>query len=183
LNSNNQFNIQFSGLSLGIHQFSFNIDDRFFAELEGALIEKGNVLANVELDKRETMLVLKISFEGFVEIECDRCTTLAPFPVEGNAKMIIKLSDSDESPNNEDDIISIERGEHEFNLSQHLYDYIALSLPLRTVPCEENGDESICDKVVIEKLEGLKINELPETEENIDPRWEKLRQLGGINPN
>lgn len=183
LNSSNQFNIQFSGLSIGVHQFSFEINNQFFAELEGALIEKGNVLANVELDRRETMLVLKLSFEGFVDVTCDRCTTQAPFPVEGNAKMIIKLSDSEESPDNEDDIISIDRNEYAFDMSQHLYDYIALSLPLRTVPCEIDGDNSICDQIVIEKLEGLKVNELPENEENIDPRWEKLRQLGGINPN
>jgi uncharacterized metal-binding protein YceD (DUF177 family) len=78
----------------------------------------------------------------------------------------------------DDELVILPRGEYEYNIAQHLYEEIGLSLPLRVVPCEVTNDTSMCDQSVIERLENMLVDETPEDEEEqIDPRWEKLRGL------
>ncbi len=166
-----QYSIQFAGLSDGEHRFEFEIEDRFFASIPNAVVPAGTVHLEVVLIKQPTMLTLNCSFKGNVETVCDRCAVNYPYPVEGQQRIIIKLGDE---PSDDEDLVVLPRGEHEFNIAQHIYEYIALSLPLRIVPCEELGDTSICDKATLARLDELSIAEEP-TE--IDPRWAKLNEL------
>lgn len=166
-----QFSIQFAGLSDGEHAFEFVIGDQFFSSIPNAVVPAGNLTVQVLLSKQPSMITLQISFEGSVETVCDRCAVTYPFPVEGKERLIIKLGDE---PSEDEDLVVLPRGEHEFNIAQYLYEYIALSLPLRLVPCETTGDESICDKATLARLDEYSVSD--EATE-IDPRWAKLNEL------
>ena len=48
-----KFNLQFSGLKLGIHHFNFQIEDSFFEEIEIEEIQNVDAKINVNLEKRE----------------------------------------------------------------------------------------------------------------------------------
>jgi uncharacterized metal-binding protein YceD (DUF177 family) len=166
-----QYSIQFVGLSDGEHHFEFEIEDQFFASIPNAVVPAGNITVDVLLTKQPTMLTLHFHFKGSVETVCDRCAVNNPFPVEGNERLIIKLGDE---PSGDEDLVVLPRGEHEFNIAQHIYEYLALSLPLRIVPCEATGDESICDKSTLARLDEFSVSD--EATE-IDPRWVKLNEL------
>ena len=166
-----QYSIQFAGLSDGEHHFEFEIGDQFFASITNAVVPAGNVKVDVLLTKHPSMITLQFSFSGSVETVCDRCAISYPFPVEGKERLIIKLGDE---PSGDEDLVVLPRGEHEFNIAQHIYEYIALSLPLRLVPCESTGDESICDKTTLARLDEYSVSD--EASE-IDPRWAKLNEL------
>jgi uncharacterized metal-binding protein YceD (DUF177 family) len=171
-----QFSIPFVGLADGDHQFHFEIGDAFFQALEYSVIEGGNLDVEVLLNKKPNMITLRFEFKGNVKVTCDRCAVHVSYPVEGQQRLIIQLGDGHAE---DDELIVLPRGEFEFNIAQHLYEYIALSLPLRIVPCEESGDTSVCDQTVIQRLDDM-MRSVEDEEEPLDPRWEKLK---GLNSN
>ena len=69
-----QFSIPFAGLARGVHQFEFEIDDKFFEAFENSVIEKANVHVDLELIKEDNMLTLTFRFNGRITHECvTRC--------------------------------------------------------------------------------------------------------------
>jgi uncharacterized metal-binding protein YceD (DUF177 family) len=170
-----EYKIQFSGLSDGIHQYSYDIKDSFFENFEHTIVSGGHLKVDLELDKRPTLLTLNFSFEGSLQTDCDRCAVTAPYPVEGEARLIIQLTDGE---SDDDDLIYLPNDAFEYNIAQYLYETLALSLPLRVVHCEVSGDKSICDQKVIDYLDALSVPE-PEEEPESDPRWDALKGLSG----
>jgi uncharacterized metal-binding protein YceD (DUF177 family) len=66
----------------------------------------------------------------------------------------------------------IPRNESQIDLSQYIYEFINLLLPLRVVhPDDENG-VSMCDKAVLAKLAEHSI-----PEPKADPRWDILKKI------
>lgn len=169
--------IQFAGLKDGLHSFSYEVGDLFFDSFEQNLVLGGKVLVNLDLDKQSDHLVLNFNFEGSLNVDCDRCAVSAPFPIKGSSRLILQL-ESGES--DDDDIEYLSSDAYEYNIAHYLYETLALSLPLRLVPCEASGDKSICDQAVIDKLEAMSVAE-PEVEEEVptDPRWDALKKLSG----
>ena len=51
------FEIQFSALKLGSHQFSFDIEDAFFTLFENSEIEKALIRIELTLVKKATLLI------------------------------------------------------------------------------------------------------------------------------
>ena len=56
--------VRLSGLGEGDHDFSFELDHKFFASLEEPEIENGNVRAEVLLEKKVGLLALHFHLEG-----------------------------------------------------------------------------------------------------------------------
>ena len=75
----------------------------------------------------------------------------------------------------DDDIISIAANEHELNISQFVYEYIMLSLPLKRVHPDDKDGNSTCDKEVLDKLNDYIVEE--EEEDSKDPRWDGLKDI------
>ncbi|MGB1931888.1 MAG: hypothetical protein ACPHL8_02420 [Flavobacteriales bacterium] len=50
------FEIQFSALKLGSHQFNFDIEDSFFTLFDYSEIEKANISTSITLVKKATLL-------------------------------------------------------------------------------------------------------------------------------
>lgn len=170
-----QYNVQFSGLSEDVHEFQYEIKDAFFKEFENAVVDGGDIQVDLVLDKQTTLITMNFSFKGIAQVMCDRCAAVNPYPIEGTSRLILKLGEGEAD---DDELVILPRGEYEYNIAQHLYEEIGLSLPLRVVPCEVTNDTSMCDQSVIDRLENMLVDEAPEDEEEqIDPRWEKLRGL------
>jgi uncharacterized metal-binding protein YceD (DUF177 family) len=171
-----EYKIQFSGLSDGIHQFSYEISNAFFENFEHPIVSGGEVKVNLELDKKPTLLTLNFSFTGSLNVECDRCTVTAPYPIEGTSRLLIQLTDGE---SDDDDLIYLPNDAYEYNIAHYLYETLALSLPLRVVPCEIDGDKTICDQKVIGYLDAMSVPEPEEEEPESDPRWDALKKLTG----
>ena len=63
------YTIPFAGLKMGHHLFDFEIDNAFFEELDYSLIQKGDVHVSIDLEKKETMLIVLFDLKGAVESE------------------------------------------------------------------------------------------------------------------
>lgn len=169
-----RYNIEFKGLSEGLHDFEYEIDDSFFEHFEGSLIEKGKIKANIALEKRSSFLVLTIKIRGFVVLTCDRC--LEPYlqKIKNESEVFVKFGEdtSDEG----DNVIWVLPEEHHINVSQLIYEYSVLAIPMRHVHPKNEQGERDCNKEMIEKLKIYKVsgkNEIP----NTDPRWDTLKNI------
>lgn len=171
----NHFEVSFSGLKIGQHQFEFEISKVFFDTyqdrgIEGELIQDGDIHFDLDLEKKETMMVLDFSFHGSVISECAKCLEGVEILVEGKHRVIAKFSD--EPALDEDDLISIPSTMHKIDLSEYLYQFIYLALPARVI-----HDDGECDISMLDKLREYEVGTTDSDEDEIDPRWNTLKDL------
>jgi uncharacterized metal-binding protein YceD (DUF177 family) len=164
-----QFLISFGGLKAGIHEFEFDIDDRFFENFEYSEIKKGSLKVLIEIEKQERMLILNFSISGFIETTCDRCLDVFPLSIEGKYPLFVKFgSDFHEES---DDVIVIPQHETRFDAEHYIYEFITLLVPIRHVHPQSEDGTSGCDPLILKKIEELKHTE------KSDSRWEILKKL------
>ena len=164
------FIVQFSGLKLGKHSFEFDVDDAFFEKLEYSPIEKGEVEVTVVLEKKSSMMILDFELDGWVAANCDRCTVEFKQPLSGEHQLYVKFGDEYEEL--DETLLVIPHESYELDVSQLIYEFIQLNVPVRKIPCEENDDTSLCDQ------ETLKVLEASETDgKSSNPLWAELNKI------
>ncbi len=180
MNRLNDYSIAFKGLKDGKHQFHYKIDNNFFKNIEGSVIKDGQFEVDVELIKRSQMLQLDFKIEGNVHTICDNCLGDLTLAVFNESTIYIKFGIAYDEPS--DEIIVLPYEEHEFNIAQLLYEYIVVSMPLRSV----HEDQESCDQDMIQRLQSHELAEqtsFKDENEAIDPRWEALKKLKDNNSN
>ena len=78
---------------------------------------------------------------GQVTVECDRCLDELDMPVDVEIKLSVKYGmeeNSEEPQPGEREVIFIPDTDAEFDMSQIIYDYVCLSLPMQRV--HEEGE-------------------------------------------
>jgi uncharacterized metal-binding protein YceD (DUF177 family) len=174
----NEFLIPFIGLKLGKHQFEYQIIKAFFESFDYDEFERADIKVSVVFDKKNTMLELNFKHKGTIHVPCDLTNEMFDFPIKGKLKVIVQFGEEYNDDN--DELLILPHGEHEINISQIIYEMIALSIPFRKVhPGVKDGT---LDSEALRKLNELRVEEVKEeenknTEDNIDPRWDKLKQL------
>ncbi|WP_461448666.1 YceD family protein [Mucilaginibacter sp.] len=169
------YTIPFTGLKLGKHQFEFDVTDSFFDEFDYSLVKKGNLKCVVELEKQETLIILNFHITGYIDLNCDRC--LAPYPqlLDIKEQQIAKFSE--EEIDEDEEIITLGKSDHEINIAPLIYEYINVSVPF-IATCGDEGNTEYCDKEMLDSLEKLAANNNNEQEDEIaDPRWEALKKI------
>jgi len=168
MNYMNHFIIPFAGLKVGNHSFTFDIEEKFFDHFEYSEIKKGKLHVDCLLEKQSRMMVLYFDTAGTVQVSCDRCAEEFDLPIEGKQKLIVKFGE-DHTEESEEVLVITEK-EHELDVSQYLYEYIHLLLPIKKTHATDESGNSMCNPDVIRFIE--------EPEESVnDPRWEVLQKL------
>lgn len=170
-----QFSIPFTGLKIGKHQFDFEIDNSFFDAFEYSLVKKGNLKADIELDKQETMLILQFRIKGTIVLDCDKCLAEFNAPVEIQERQIVKFAE-DELESDDLEIIVLNKKESELDVSGLIYEFINVSVPYIKI-CELNGDGQKCDQEMIAKLQSFTVGSQEVENNDDDPRWAALKKL------
>lgn len=165
------FTIPFAGLKLGHHTYEFEVDDTFFEDLEYSLIKKGSVSVSIDLEKKETMLILQFALTGSVEVECNLCTDPLNQQVEATYPLIYKFGLEELE---DDSIIVIHPDSYQIDVQHPIYEFLTISLPIRTV-----HSEGLCNQEMIETLNKYLSSpkENDENNDDIDPRWSALNNL------
>jgi uncharacterized metal-binding protein YceD (DUF177 family) len=168
-----QYIVQFGGLSVGLHDFEFEVNDAFFKSIENSDIQKAHLFVDAKLTKQNNLLQMQFNIEGTVGVDCDRCLKYFDYPIDTQENLVIKHGNPDEST---DEILVIPEGQDEFDISQYLYEYIILAIPARRVPCELDKEAFVCDTETLNKLNNLAI-ESEKVEEPNNPMWEQLNKI------
>lgn len=168
------YTIPFVGLKLGKHQFEYEIDNEFFEHFEYDEFNSANVKVDLLLEKKTTLLELTFKASGTVNVFCDLTNEPYDQPINSELILVIKFGDSYNDEN--EDLLILPHGEYEVNVAQYIYELIVLAVPSKRIhPGVEDGS---LQSDVLDKLEELspKEKEIKE-EEDIDPRWNKLKNL------
>ena len=179
MNKRKEFLIPFAGLKLGKHHFEYQISNAFFEIFDYNEFNNSNIKANVVLEKKSTMLELAFKHKGTVNVACDLTNEEFDLPIKGNMKLIVRFGEAFNNDNEE--LLILPHGEFQIDIAQYIYEMIVLSIPLRRIhPGVKDGS---LNTEALKKLKELTIKELKidhkkeQKEENIDPRWDKLKQL------
>ncbi|KJD34027.1 DNA-binding protein [Tamlana nanhaiensis] len=171
-----EFTIPFVGLKIGKHHFDYEVEKAFFEYFEFEDFNDANITVNVELEKKSTLLELHFKILGWVNVNCDLTNEPYNQTIENEFNLVVKFGDE----YNDDyiDILIIPHGTFEINIQQYVYELIVLAVPAKRVhPGVEDGS---LDSEILKKLEELSPSEQKEHKdqnEDIDPRWNKLKNL------
>jgi uncharacterized metal-binding protein YceD (DUF177 family) len=163
------YDVSFSGLKTGKHEFRFEIDKEFFQLFDTEQeFTNPKIAVDVSLDKHSTFLEFEIKVNGTVELVCDITTENFDHPIENEIKVLVKFGE--EYDDSEEDVITIPISDHAFNVAQLIYETVALSIPMKKVSPHINDED-------LQILEKFSSKEIEEEEHESDPRWEALKKL------
>jgi uncharacterized metal-binding protein YceD (DUF177 family) len=175
-----KYDIEFKGLKEGLHEFEYEIEDKFFEHFDQDLVSVGNLVVNVDFEKRNTFLKLYFNIKGWVELTCDRCLEDYRQKVKMKSELLVKFDENNYE--DDDEVVWLLPEEHKINLAQLIYEYIVLGIPMKHVHPDKKNGESGCNPEMLERINNQSPQEPEENEENeIDPRWEALKKLRNNN--
>lgn len=159
--------------------FSFKLDDEYFKAIDADEVRGGEVETTVKVSRATGCFEVVISSKGQVTVECSRCLDPMTLTVETNDKLYVKLGEDylDEG----DEYVVIPQDSPKFDVSWHIYEFIALS-----IPPQHSHQEGECNPEMEALLTGSSSScsdddadsEASDSgESSIDPRWEKLKLL------
>jgi len=168
----NDYQVPFTGLKEGKHNFEFEIKNTFFLHFGFEEFNSSNVTVDLVLNKTATMMELTFTAKGSVSINCD--VTNEPFDqkIDATLNLIVKFGEVFNDENEE--ILILPHGEFEVAVQQYIYEMIVLSIPIkREHPGIADGTLKSEMFTKIKEYNG----ENKKEEDKIDPRWNKLKNL------
>ncbi|MEO8211534.1 MAG: DUF177 domain-containing protein [bacterium] len=172
MSNEREYMINFGSLTKGEHEFEFEVDDSFFKRFENSIIDRGQVDVLVVVDKKDNMLMLDFTMQGNVIVTCDRCLEDLELEIEGYNELIIKIGAENEELS--ETVVVVSSKEHEIDISQYIYEFITLIIPMRNVHDDEANGQT-CDPEILKEIDKHLIQENPEPP--VDPRWDALKNI------
>jgi len=167
------FEIAFVGLKPGVHQFNYDLDDKFFAEKGAEDFTNAQANVKLSLEKNTGFMLLKFEVGGKADVSCDRCGNPLTMDLWDEFHVVVKLVDNpDEMNMNEEDpdVFYIARTESHLEVSDWLYEFAMLSVPTQRMCGEDEKGGSKCNNEVLEKLRQMEVKE----EHNANTLWKGL---------
>ncbi len=185
-----KYKIDLKGMQTDSVKYEFVLDNLYFAHIDGPEVQKGKV--NVTLTVKRTSRAFELSFqtEGMVSVPCDRCLDDMELPISSSDKLMVKFGH--EYAEEGDNLIVIPEEEGEINVAWFMYEFVALSVPMKHVHAPGK-----CNKAMSSKLKKHTARSSDETEDDFeddrggddlaleddgnaspaDPRWDALKGL------
>jgi uncharacterized metal-binding protein YceD (DUF177 family) len=172
-----EFEIAFVGLKPGVHEYRYEITDRFFERFQQQDFRNCKASVNLFLDKKNGFMLLKFEIGGSLEVTCDRCNSNLPLELWDEFNITVKMVEEPELMNGQEDdpdVYYIGRGESHIDVADWIYEFINLSIPMQKTCGFEKMDGPHCNKTAREMLKKMDAEET-ETKEN--PIWKGLEKF------
>jgi uncharacterized metal-binding protein YceD (DUF177 family) len=153
-----EYEIAFAGLKLGVHEFSYEINDTFFEPFQQQDFSGCHARIKLTLDKKSGFLLLKFEIGGSLEVVCDRCNGKLPLELWEEFNIIVKLVEEPALMNEQEDdpdIYYISHGESHIDISGWVYEFINLSIPMHKVCAFDKMDGPYCNPEALEVLKRM----------------------------
>ena len=167
-----EYNIQFVGLKEGEHTFNYTIDNKFFESFNFEEFESSKVEVTLKFIKKSRLFELIFEADGYVEVPCDITNELYKQEVDASMPIVVKFGEEYNDDNEE--ILIIPHEAYELNVAQFIYELVVLGVPTKRV--HPKVLDGTMESETLTKLKELEVKE-EKKEENIDPRWDKLKSL------
>lgn len=180
-----RFIIDLKHLEKGVYNYHFSMTDEDFEKIGGSEFQKGDVEVDVEMRVSSgDSFSFDFEIDGTVIVPCDRCLEDMELEISTDGHFDAKFGDGE----SDDELVFISEIDQKIDLSWHIYEFIALAIPIRHV--HEDGE---CDEAMAEKFRSHECFESGEDDEDsesadlasntaagekeIDPRWEALKNF------
>jgi|SRR5574344_117516 uncharacterized protein len=126
-----------NGLTAGKTQVSRTVGKKFFNSFENSEILDADLDVDITIEKSGQYIGVDAHIEGNVTVLCDRCLEDLSLPVATTVKLSVKFGEEpavqDEFQEGEREIIFLPESDSNLDLSQIVYDYTCLSLPMQRI--------------------------------------------------
>ncbi len=171
------FEIAFVGLKPGVHEFSYELDDKFFAETGEKDFSNITAQVKLQLDKKAGFMLLKFEIAGKADVTCDRCGSNITKELWDEFNILVKMVANPDEMNDQEedpDVFYISQTESHLQLNTWLYEFVVLSIPLQKMCKEEEIGGPQCNNEVLEKLRSM---EIKAGENNANQLWKGLEKF------
>ena len=138
------FIVPLSGLAPGKTHFRWHAEGQFFSAFENSEILDADLVVDVWAEKSGRYAAVDLGIEGTVVVECDRCLGDLELPVSVHPSFSIKYGEESEEQSSETEggreILMLPETDADLDLTQVIYDYVCISLPLSRVHPEGECD-------------------------------------------
>jgi uncharacterized metal-binding protein YceD (DUF177 family) len=138
------YNIDLKALEQGKHSYTYTLDDVYFAKIDSAEVQRGNVTAGVDVVVSAAGYDVRFKVEGHVIIACDRCLDDMQQAIKADDRLRIRLGDE---LADDGEVMVLPERDPVLNVAWFLYELIALSIPIKHVHAP--GE---CNKTMAAKL-------------------------------
>ncbi|HXR83990.1 MAG TPA: DUF177 domain-containing protein [Hanamia sp.] len=181
MGNSREYDIAFVGLKPGIHEFTYQVTDKFFAnykETDSAALGFSNCDATVKvtLEKNTSFMLLKFEVGGSVSVICDRCGNTLPIDLWDEFNVVVKQVENPEEMNRDEedaDVFYISRTESHIHLAGWIYEFVLLSIPNQRMCSEEEMGGQQCNKEILAMLKKMRSS----VNENNHPLQKGLEQF------
>jgi uncharacterized metal-binding protein YceD (DUF177 family) len=171
------FEIAWQGLKLGEHELIFDLDDKFliwkYPETE---YKQLNVQIKVTFDKQVNFFMFHFNIDGSLIVPCDRCGEEFELSLWDEFDLLVKLNDVEDEDQIEEeaDVVFISRSETVLDISDWLYEFLMLSIPLQKIHPQDAKGNDTCNPDV---LAFLKQSAEALEQENKNTIWKGLDSI------
>ena len=172
-----EYEIAFVGLKPGIHEYNYEIDDRFFEAFQQQDFTQCKAHVKLTLDKKSSFILLKFEIGGSLNVVCDRCSNDLPLELWDEFNITVKMVEEPELMNDQEvdpDVYYISRNESHLDVANWIYEFINLTIPMQRTCDFEKMDGPHCNKVALDVLKKL---ETKKEEETSNPIWKGLEKF------
>jgi len=172
-----------------VRTHEYLLENKFFIDIDGAEVQKGKVHVTLYVAHKVSCFELLFHLSGVVFVSCDRCLDDMEMQIETDSRLIVKLGK--EYAEESDEVLIISEDDGTLNLAWFLYEFVALSIPMKHVHApgkcnktmtsklkkhvaKRSDDEDLDDFVDDEDM--LPADNAPESPDT-DPRWDALKEL------
>lgn len=131
------FIVPLNGLAEGRTDFSVHAGKEFFEAFGNSEIIDADVDIEVSVEKSGRYTGLDLVLSGTLTVPCDRCLEDLVLPVEAAPRFSVKFGEAPESEDalkeGEREIIFLPESDSDLDLSQIIYDFSCISLPVKRV--------------------------------------------------
>ncbi len=152
MKEDNRYEIDVFKLKNGHHTYTFQVRDGFFEQFENSPVAGGHGEIRVDLDKQENMIHANIGISVEVPLVCDRTLKDFEYRIEETKEVVYKYGEVEEEI--DDDLLTITRNTQRIDLSQLIYEYICIALPMRRIHpdhMDDNDEDEVIYRSVDEK--------------------------------
>ena len=172
-----EYDIAFVGLKQGIHEYQYQVNDKFFEAYQEQDFRNCKANVKLTLDKQNGFMLLKFEIGGALEVTCDRCgSNVLPMNLWDEFNVVVKLAEDPDNMNEQEedpDVYYIGRGESHLHVADWIYEFINLSIPMQRMCSEEKMGSQFCNNDVLDMLS--KAGDQPNHAEN--PIWKGLEKI------
>ena len=171
---NDRFIIPLNGLAAGKNEFFVHAGKDFFESFDNEEILDADLQIRILVEKSGRYIGVDCDIEGTLTVECDRCLDPLKMPIEDQVRLSVKFGEEEASEvgqESEREVIFVREDDTELDMSQIIYDYACLALPMQRTH-EEGG----CNPETM-KYYGVTESRSDVTEEEVGNPFAALKDL------